>query len=182
MIELDKDDHKFHLVIGRKTRRRLENLPGYDAKAGVSDLIMRIMKLLVPFLEKVHQGSEQQYSKYRLVSADLTEKRDHINLDLPGEVYRFLKVMHQDMNFYSIGQIIRRCLELFLKWAKRYGERVFKVLQKKFNKWKKHKKKYRPSVREELVQLKNMLYHLPGRNRLLTLYKGDYSPLWVFRL
>jgi hypothetical protein len=97
-------------VIGRKLKKSLENLPEFDRGMGAADLIGRILSHFVPLMEKEHQRCEQQYSRYRFVSPDPKEKRDHINVDLPEKAYRFLKVMHQDMNFYSIGQIIRRYL------------------------------------------------------------------------
>ena len=182
MTELKKEGHKFHLVIGRKLKKSLENLPEFDRGMGAADLIGRILSHFVPLMEKEHQRCEQQYSRYRFVSPDPEEKRDHINVDLPEKAYRFLKVMHQDMNFYSIGQIIRRYLVLFLRLTRVFGTKTFLVLQMIFNKWEEHDRKYQPPVREKLVQLKRILYQLPGRNRLLTLYKGDYTPLRVFRL
>ena len=182
MLDENRKEHKFHMMIGRKMRESLESLPGFSDDKDVPGLIGKILTFLKPLLEKEHQQCKQQYSRYRLVSPDRTEEREHMNLDLPEKVYRFLKIMHQDMNFYSIGQIIRKYLELFLKLVKLFGAKTLIVLNMIFNKWRKNDQKHGFTVREKLIQLRNMLHYIPGRNRLLTLYKRDYSPFRVFRL
>ena len=182
MLTTHVSDHRFHFVLGSELRKNLERLPLFDKEEGVSRLIERIIERFVPMLEKDHQRAEQKMSEYKLVSPDLRESREHMYVELPEVVYRLLKIMHQDCDYYSIAQIIRGYLELFLEYAGLYGEGTFEVLHKMFCKWQEKDNKNRLTTDEYLAQLRVFLSYLPGRNRLLTLYKWDYSPFKIFRL
>ena len=76
--------------------KRLENLAFFNKDEGVSRLIAGILDHLTPLLEKDHQKAERKMREYKFVSQDLTETREHVYVELPRRVYRFLKLMHQD--------------------------------------------------------------------------------------
>lgn len=101
----------------------------------MSGVIVQILPLLSPLLKKKHKWGKQKKSWHLQVSSRPKEIREHVHAYLPGEVYRELKLMHQDLNYYSIAQLVREFLRLFLYLVKRFGDNVFLGLQNIYKQW-----------------------------------------------
>ncbi|MBN2532090.1 MAG: hypothetical protein JXB88_04315 [Spirochaetales bacterium] len=174
--------HEFHFVIGESMKENLENLTIYKEKGNISGIIVKILSLLKPVFEKEHKCRKQRNSQYRLVSQNPDEGREHIHTYLPAKMYRHLKLMHHDLNFYSIAQLIRYFLEFFLKLTKEYGDDVLQELGKVYKKWDDENMKNRLTPREVLRQLWIILQLLSGQNKLITVYDCYYTPFRIFKL
>ena len=174
--------YEFHFVMGRSMKKNLMSLVMYGKMGSLSRVIMKILCLLMPVIEREHKWGEQRMSRYMYVSGNPNEKREHVHVYLPGTMYRRLKLMHQDLNFYSIAQIVRGFLEVFLGLVEEYGDDVYKELEGVFKKWEEEKRKIRLTPREFLRQLAKILRHLPGQNKLINVYNAHFSPFWIFRL
>jgi hypothetical protein len=110
------------------------------------------------------------------------EIREHVHAYLAEDLYRELKLLHQDLNVFSIAQIVREFLEIFLGLFEKYRNHVFKELEKMYRQWEKEAGKTRLTLRQYLRQLWKILQHIPGESRLVTVYDSHFSPFWILRL
>jgi hypothetical protein len=174
--------HEFHCVIARSMKERLIKLEIFRQSRGVSGIIVGIMQVLIPELEREHVWGEERMSRYMNVCEDPEEERKHIHVYFPGELYRRLKLMHQDLNVYSIAQLLRGFLEFFLDLAGVYGDKVLSVIRREFARWKKEKEATKLSPGREIRQLWRIFQHLPAPQRLITLYDKNFSPFWILKV
>ena len=174
--------HEFHFIIGRDMKEELMNLDLYRVKGSLSGIIVRILSLISPIIKREHKWGKQRMSRYMAVSENPDEIREHVHVYFPGKMYRELKLMHQDLNCYSIAQLVRDFLKLFIDLIKKFGNKLFKELERIFNKWNEEKVKTRPRTREYIRQLWKIIQHLPGNNRLINIYDRNFSPFWIIRI
>ena len=174
--------HEFHFILDRSMKSDLMELELYKKTGNFSGVIVGILSLIGPVIKREHKWGEQRDSRYLPVCEDPDEVREDVHAYLPRELYRELKLMHADLNYFSIGQMVRDFLRFFLDLAKEYGDKIFDVLQKLFKCWKKENRKNHLTPRMIMRQLWRIIRHLPGQTGLINLYSSDFSPFWMFRL
>jgi hypothetical protein len=182
MRKINPESCEFHLVIGGKMKKQLGSLDIFEKTVSLSGKIEKILSLLIPVMERKHKWGKQRKSEYKIVSRDPAEKREHVHAYLPISLYRRLKLMHQDLNAYSIAQLIREFLGFFLRVIDVFGDETINILKKIFYKWKRMKEVSRPTTNELLRQLRTILLYLPGHKELINIYDQNFSPLWIFQL
>jgi hypothetical protein len=186
MIEQDMQDvkkkHEFHFVLSRSMREKLKNLSVFKTPMGFSKTVAKILEVLRPVIKVEHKWGEQRMSRYGCVSDDPDEPRDHVHSYLEEDVYRELKLIHQDLNFYSIGQIVRMFLDFFLELVKEHGKNVFSFLARNYKRWEKDAEEFRLTSREAARQLIDILPRIEGGNGNLTIYDHTFTPLYFLRL
>ncbi|MBN2441606.1 MAG: hypothetical protein JXJ04_09665, partial [Spirochaetales bacterium] len=165
-----------------KMKESLESLNSVFNGKGLSGVIVKILKKLIPVIRKEHKWGEQRLSKYKAVCNDSEEMRKHVHVYVPDALYRELKLLHQDLNFYSIAQLVRELIDLFLELVVLYKDDVFVELKKIFDRWKAEAEDSRLTTRKLIRQLWKLIRFLPGKNRLVTIYNNSYSPFWIFRI
>ncbi|MBN2444002.1 MAG: hypothetical protein JXJ04_21750 [Spirochaetales bacterium] len=163
-------------------KNKLKSLELFKKNKSLSGIMVTILKLLTPIIRKEHKWGKQRFSRYRAVCDDPEEVREDVHVYVPDELYRELKLLHQDLNFYSIAQLVRGLVNCFLEMADVYKNDVFQELQKVFDRWRVEDKEDRLTSREFLRQLKLIIRFLPGKNRLVTVYNNEYSPFWILRV
>ncbi|MBN2533280.1 MAG: hypothetical protein JXB88_10330, partial [Spirochaetales bacterium] len=130
--------HEFHFVIGHNMRMRLEELDVFgELYNNISGIVARILLLLVPVIKREHDWGEQRDSRYEYVSPDRRETRVHTHAYLPEDLYRKLKLIHHDLNFFSMGQIVRFFIRVFFKLVDEYKEDILKELERMYKEWEK---------------------------------------------
>ena len=174
--------HEFHFVLDSGMKNDLLDLKLYKKTGNLSGVITKILSFLSPVIEREHKWGDQRNSRYLPVCSDPDEIREHVHVYLPEKMYRELKLMHQDLNFYSIAQMLRGFLRFFLDLVKEFGEKTFDELHRLFKRWNKEKEETSLTPREGLRQLWRILRHLPGKTRLINIYCKEFSPFWIFRL
>ena len=174
--------HIFHFVMNRGMKKELKKLDMYTETGSLSDVIVKIFSLLAPVINKEHTWGEQRASRYLPVCDDPDEIREHVQVYFPAKVYRQLKLMHQDLNAYSIAQLLREFLRFFLGLVKEYGNNVVQELKKLFKKWKEKDSKTWIPPRKIVRQLLLILQHFLGKSRLINIYDRQFSPSWIFLL
>jgi hypothetical protein len=174
--------HEFHFVLDRGMKNDLMDLELYKKTVNLSGVIEGILSLIGPLIKREHKWGKQRESRYLPVCDDPDEIREDVHAYLPRELYRELKLMHADLNYYSIGQMVRDFLRFFLDKVKEYGEKIFDELQKLFKRWEKENRKHRLTPRMIIRQLWRIIRHLPEQSGLINLYYSDFSPCWMFRL
>ena len=176
------DLHEFHFIMDSNMKGELKDLKAYKEVGSLSGVIVKILLLLIPVLEREHKWGEQRFSKYRLVNEDPEIERTSVHAYMPDSMYRRLKLMHSDLNFYSIAQLTRGLLLFFLDLVKEYGDGVYNELRNIFKNWKMVDEKNKLTPWKFIRQLVKILQHLPAQNRLVNIYGGQFSPFWIFRL
>lgn len=75
-----------------------------------------LLYLLKPIMKKVLVREEEEYSHFKI-----EENTKYILIYMDEGIYRFLKKMHQALNYFSIAQIVRRACRLFLHFVEKWG-------------------------------------------------------------
>ncbi|MBN2442312.1 MAG: hypothetical protein JXJ04_13240 [Spirochaetales bacterium] len=174
--------HEFHFVMSRTMKEKLKNLDIYKKAGNLSGLIVKVLSVLTPAVRREHQWGKQRMSQYRSVSNDTEEIREHVHVYFPENVYREVKLMHADLNFFSIAQLIRGLLEFFLGLMEEYGDNVYQILEKLFSRWAKDAEKNRLTLSQYIRQLWRIIQHIPPQNRFINIYNQEFSPFWKIRL
>ena len=137
--------------------------------------------MLSPGIEKKHLEGEQMESRYQLVHEDLAVARRGVFVYLPDFRYRQLKLLHQDLNFYSIAQLLRLMLGVFLDFVKEYGDDVEQKLMELYRRWKK-KRDFRKYEWKPVRELLHFIYQKPKISWFMTLYSKKFQPISIYRL
>jgi hypothetical protein len=177
-----KEVHDFHCVMDHGMKGKLRDLKIFRSSRGLSGIIVEILKVLSPVVKNEHKWGEQRKSRYKAVCADPDEVRESVHVYLPVSLYRELKLMHQDLNFYSIAQMVREFLEWFLEYVDKCKGDALAELKKIFSQWAEDEKNSQLTLCEYIRQLFRIVRHLPGRNRLVNIYNKDFSPFWILRM
>jgi hypothetical protein len=189
--------HDFHFMMNRGMKGRLAGLNMWGDCKGLSGIIVTILKVLSPVVKQEHRWGEQRMSRYKAVCPDPDEVREHMHVYLPEELYRELKLLHQDLNFFSIAQMVREFLEWFLGFVDGHLHKndnrgstnveqcagdALAELKSIFSQWQEDEKNSRLTLCGYMRQLFRIIRHLPGRNRLINIYNKDFSPFWIMRV
>jgi hypothetical protein len=121
-------------------------------------------------------------SRYKAVCPDPDEVREHMHVYVPEELYREMKLLHQDLNFYSIAQMVREFLEWFLGFVDGCAGDALAELKSIFSQWTEDEKNSRLTLCGYLRQLFRIIQHLPGKTGLVNIYNSDFSPFWIMRM
>ncbi|MBN1699638.1 MAG: hypothetical protein JW881_19120 [Spirochaetales bacterium] len=174
--------HEFHLIITDIMKENLRSLTLFGSRRSLSGVIAGILSCIDPLIIKEHIWGRQRMNRYQAVSDNPDENRKHVHVYFTEDMYRKIKLLHADLNCFSIAQLVRWFLELFLAMVERYGNEVIKEFEKRFKQWSVGEKKAQQSPQRNLRQLFKIIQHLPGQNRFISLYTTHYSPFWILRL
>ena len=174
--------HDFHFVMDRGMKERLKGLEVFKDCTGVSGMVVKILALLAPIVKREHKWGEQKMGRYRFVCENQEEVREHMHVYIPGKLYRELKLLHQDLNTYSIAQLVRGFLNFFLGFVEVYKNDVILELERLFARWLEEREQTRLTTREVIRQLMIIIQHLPGKSRPINIYDSHFSPFWILRI
>ena len=180
MEKLQLKLYEFHFKIDMKMEEELIRLELYKKLRSFSQVIVNILEILCPRLENELLGGKERYSCYQLVNNDIKIERKSVHIYLPYFLYRKLKLMHHDLNFYSIAQLLRWILKFFLDLLKQYGEKVIKKLKKLQKQWQEKRIARRYKIKP-VRQLLHFIYQKPAISRFLTIYSNKYCPISIYR-
>ena len=115
---------EFDFVINQALFNKIENLKEKNNK-NFSVIVREIILLMLPILRKKHLFEKRRKKDYKFINA--IEK---IRVFLPEEVYNELKLVHDQLNSFSIATLIRELLEIYFAGIETYGEEKFmKMIQ-----------------------------------------------------
>lgn len=174
--------HEFHFIMDRSMKKELKNMDIFKGIGSLSGVIVKVFSLLIPVIRNEHKWGKQRKSRYMPVSINPDEIRDHVHVYFTGEMYRQLKLIHQDLNFYSIAQLLRGFLRFFLDLVKEYEDTIFRELENLYKRWEDEDKKIHLTSSEFIRQLWIILQHFSGQTNLINIYNRQFYPSWVFRL
>ena len=143
---------EFHFVLNEKTYEKIFEMKK-DKKCSISKTIVDIIVQMTPYLEKHGISFKDEDTRYQKIGED-DEYRKHIHVYMPREMYKRLKKLHLDINYYSMAQILRHVIELFLKDRTNLGiDEHMKSLKKFKRNWELKKQKVMNEGKEFLRQL-----------------------------
>ena len=170
----------FHFVVNAKLKKNLLDLRVFRNVYSFSGIVVKILQVLYPRLEKEHFSGRERYSRYQLVTPKLTEKRCHVHVYLPMDLYRRLKLIHQDLNFYSMAQCLRWLIRFFLDLVNTHRHNLRRKLTTLLIYWRKQNSSNHLS--ESLLrQLKKFRSRKAGTIRFLNLYNSHFSPMIILK-
>jgi hypothetical protein len=173
--------YKFHFIMDAEMKSSLCNLSMFHRAGTLSRLIIRVLTLLSPGMEKKHLKGEQMMSRYEFVNDYKDIERKSVFIYLPDKLYRELKLMHQDLNYYSMAQLLRLVLRVFLGLANVYGDDVESKLVVIYRQWK-AKRDNRKYEWKPVKELLHFIYQKSRISRFLTLYSYKFQPISFYRL
>jgi hypothetical protein len=169
--------HEFHFVLNQKLYFKLLKKSKCLNK-DLSKTIVVAFEKLNTFIEKNHFISKEKGCKYKHL-ADKEEKLCHIHCYLPEHFYRKLKHIYNDLNVYSMAQILRKIIEFFLMGCSKYGDRCFLERLDEINKnWEMKKSIYRIEKRIFKRPMSQKIISFPY---CITVYGADSRP-YLFQL
>ena len=172
--------HNFHFIIDQQLKKRILNLKMFRGNPSFSGTVVKILQLMYPRLEKEHCFGKSRQSQYELIISDTELERCSVHVYLPRDLYRRLKLIHQDLDFYSIAQLIRFMLRLFLDMVKKYGTDFKEKLARCLKSWQQQTKAVSKTNKK-----KRQLLRILGCNlkqiKLINLYSTIFSPILIFK-
>ena len=168
--------HLFHLIMDSEMINQLLQLDLLQKSGGFSDLIVEILQRLYPVIENNHFFGGELNSRYMPVNADRKLARSSIYVDLPERLYRRLKLIHHDLNVYSMAQLVRGVLRLYLNFVKWYGEKADQQIDMLCAKYQ-YRNQALPRGHEILKQLLRSSVLECIKMSFFTLYNDDFSPV-----
>ncbi|HOL57845.1 MAG TPA: hypothetical protein PLD75_09850, partial [Spirochaetota bacterium] len=108
-------EHELHIVVNSAIKKRLENI-ARKFNISISGLIVYILQLYTNRVKKIYCFGPEDGNKYERINGD-----SRIHLYISKQDYRFLKKIHADLNFFSMGCLLRRIILLFLEEYEKLG-------------------------------------------------------------
>ena len=107
-------NHEFHFKLDEDTFRKLKYVSERMNIKTMSKTIVVILNHLLPDFEKNQIEFHNKKSRYRKI-ADPKYIRSSIHAYILDDIYRQLKSFHQYFNYYSLAQILREIIEIFIR-------------------------------------------------------------------
>ena len=165
----------FHFVLNEKSDIKLIKLKN-KLKKSISRTIVDIIEQMVPYLEKHGISFIDKKSRYKNVGKDNEYRKDiHVYMTIP--LYKRLKKLHHDINYFSIAQLVRWIIETYLKNCFKLGidECGSKIKRAKI-KWELKKTKLINEGKNIMRQLSKNSF--PNPISTIT-YDDNFSPLII---
>jgi len=108
-------EHELHIVVNSALKKRLENV-AKKFNVSLSGLVVYILQLYTNRVKKIYCFGPEDGNKYERIDGDA-----RIHVYLSKKDYRFLKKIHADLNFFSMGCLLRRIILLFLEEYEKLG-------------------------------------------------------------
>jgi hypothetical protein len=173
--------YEFHFKVDNTLKTDLMVLPKKDGARSLSGLIRTILAFLSEKMDAEHYFGKERESRYEYVHNDLDVERESVHVYLTKQLYGKLKMMHHDLNFYSIAQLLRWLLRFYVGLVRVYGADFEVKLQELIKKWKK-KNISRQFPKNAVRQLSSLIYEKQAKLSLLNVYNDSFFPIMIYRL
>ncbi len=100
---------EFNFMIGQELQEKIKNYCE-TKKISYNKCLTIIFTIMIPLLKKEHFTGEERGNKYQVFTAF---KRIHLYLD--EKLYRELKLIHSNLDFFSMAAIVRFLIEKFFE-------------------------------------------------------------------
>ena len=125
----------FHFKMDILMMDELTDLALFEKTQSVSGAINRILLQLFTIIEKIDMDGIQRFRKYKLINEDKRIDRKHVIVRIPDFLYRRLKSLHDVLNYYSIAQLVRELIGVYLNMVSKFGDGYGEELMRLVNDW-----------------------------------------------
>ncbi|HOJ62952.1 MAG TPA: hypothetical protein PLE45_00895 [Spirochaetota bacterium] len=108
-------EHELHIVVNSALKKRLADI-ARKFNISISGLVVYILQIYSNRIKKIYCFGSEDGNKYERIDGDA-----RIHIYLSKQDYRFLKKIHADLNFFSMGCLLRRIILLFLQEYDKLG-------------------------------------------------------------
>ncbi|MBN2531304.1 MAG: hypothetical protein JXB88_00360 [Spirochaetales bacterium] len=143
---MSEDEVKMTIFHFKMDTKMIDDLKSLDLFQKTRSMAVAINCILLQFftvIEKEHMFGAQRESRYELINEDREVKRKHVTVSIPDYIYRRLKMLHDDLNFFSIAQLLRWLISGYVDFVKKYGDRWVRKLVTIIRRWQKDTKNSR---------------------------------------
>jgi uncharacterized Fe-S radical SAM superfamily protein PflX len=165
---------EFHFVMKRESLVKLENL-AKRLKKSVSSTIVDIFYNMSAYLEKKELSFKEESGKYGFLGND-DEARSHVHVYLPKDMHRKMKQVHNELDYFSMAQIMREIIEVYLTGCKIGIQRYKRRLSRTNKRWERMKKMFVKMKKRIVRHLSSNLSSFP---LFSVTYDNFYSPCAV---
>ena len=172
---------KFHFKMDILMMDELTDLALFQETQNLSGTISRILMQLFTIIEKEDMEGTQRFSKYELINEDKSVDRKHVIVKIPDFLYRRLKSLHDVLNYYSMAQLVRWLLRMFLDIVSKFGEAYGEELMRLVGGWMKFSRNSRFLIKYiyQLIMFKGEINEII---KSFDIYALHFSPDRIFRL
>ncbi|HOJ63403.1 MAG TPA: hypothetical protein PLE45_03175 [Spirochaetota bacterium] len=159
---------KFEFVIGEDLYQKIKNL---DQNKNISKIIRELLIKMIPFITKKHLTEPRRKKDYPVVNATR-----RVRVFLKDNLYNHLKVIHDNLNTFSMATIVREILEEYFVRLLTYGEEGFEKIIKE-------NEKEIEEMRKNKAKVSKMGNDIPRnfiKQSVYLLYLDDYFCLTEF--
>ena len=110
---------KYDFVINKALLEKIKNL-AKKRSISISALIRKVFEKIVPIIEKKHLKEKRREKDYPIVCA--THK---VRVYIPKKLYNQLKIIHSNLNTFSMAVLVREILEEYFIGIETFGEEEF---------------------------------------------------------
>ena len=171
----------FHFKMDILMMDKLTDCALFQKTQTLSGTINAILMQFFTIIEKIDINGIQRFSRYKFINEDKSIDRKHVIVKIPDFLYKRLKCLHDVLNYYSIAQLMRELIQLFLNMVSKFGDGYGEELMKLVNGWVNFS-----SNSQFLIKYINQLIMFQGEiSEIITkfsIYTFHYSPYRVFRL
>lgn len=112
------DVHRFHFVLGMELKKEIIRI-ARELDMTTQDTVVYMLETVYPVMAKWHLTGEETDGKPAKVNWNA---KMQIKLDVI--FFRRLKMLHSQMNVFSLAIVVRRMLELFVKYFRKGGMKL----------------------------------------------------------
>ncbi|HOJ65226.1 MAG TPA: hypothetical protein PLE45_12490 [Spirochaetota bacterium] len=110
---------KYDFVINKTLLDNIKNL-AKKRSLSISCLMREIFEKIVPIIEKKHLKEKRREKEYPIVCAT-----HRVRVYIPKKLYNQLKLIHSNLNTFSMAVLVREILEEYFLGIETFGEEEF---------------------------------------------------------
>ena len=182
LVEFDqevKKMSKFHIKLDEEMLDKIADLPQFQQIMSFSGVIRQILESLYPQLEGEHKENTQRWSQYELIHEDLSVKRKNINVSMPYSLYKHLKLVHHNLDTYSIAILVRAMIKCYFSLREEAGDDVDAKLEKEVLQWNQDNAYNKHNVNHE-HHLTLFWYLKREKSTYVVFYDDKFAPIIVY--
>jgi predicted DNA-binding protein len=116
---------EFHFIMNENLFEKLEKFAD-NLKKSLSSTVVEIFENMIPYLEKKEISFKEKSGKYGSLG-DPDAERTHVHVYLTKDLHRKLKLIHQELDYYSMAQILREIIEKYLNECFKSGIAKYRI-------------------------------------------------------
>ena len=170
--------HEYHFMLDQGTFDDLAEAgrKGIGITGGsVPGLVAQILRWFYSFLEVKHFSENERKTAYQFIDGNPGEDRRSVKVIIPKRLYNRIKLLHKDLDAFSMAQIVREVIHYFLLLLAKLRQGLKDFLRRFDVFWAEVKEWFR----EEKRPIRRVRPPIWGPPLLRTIYSDQFSPVKI---